>query len=104
MAFSAARQKRRHSGRPIRHPRDNLSLSTIPPCSRIESVPFLGRNGTAAPAQARLFAAIKREDSTLPSIENGTVAIKPQPAATKRLALRVVGEPSAPPRRQRNGE
>jgi len=67
--------------------------------SRIESVPFWGGNGTAAPTKARLSAAIKRENETMPSTQNGTVRF-----AGQRPALRVVGEAAAPPRRQRNSE
>jgi type 1 fimbriae regulatory protein FimB/type 1 fimbriae regulatory protein FimE len=51
------------------------------------------------PVEARLSAPLEREDDTMPSTENGTVRIGRQ-----RPALRVVGEPAAPPRRQRNTE
>jgi type 1 fimbriae regulatory protein FimB/type 1 fimbriae regulatory protein FimE len=40
----------------------------------------------------------------LPSTENGTVRIATQQPTVKRPALRVVGEPAAPPPRQRNSE
>src|SRR6516165_10487134 len=68
-------------------------------CSRKRSVPFWGRNGTAAPTKARLSAVIKREHETMPNTQNGTVRI-----AAQQPALRVVGEAVAPPRRQRNAE
>jgi integrase len=76
-------------------------------CSRIGSVPFSVRNGTVAPVEARLSATIKQEGETMPSTENGTVGIsrhlRQRPAA-RRPALRVVGKPLGPPRRQRNAE
>src|SRR5215472_9920548 len=56
-------------------------------------------NGKVAPTKARLSAAIRRQDETMPSTQNGTVRI-----AAQRSALRVVGETVAPPRRQRNSE
>src|SRR6516164_291487 len=65
----------------------------------MERVPFWARNETAAPTQARLSAAIKRENETMPSTQNGTVRI-----AAQRPTLRVVGEAVAPPRRQCNSE
>ena len=40
----------------------------------------------------------------MPSTENGTVRIASERPAAKRPALRVVGETTAPPRRQRNSE
>jgi type 1 fimbriae regulatory protein FimB/type 1 fimbriae regulatory protein FimE len=76
----------------------NLSLSTIL-FARAKGVPFWARNGTAAPTKARLSAAIKRENETMPGTQNGTVRF-----AVQRPALRVVGEAVVPPRRQRNSE
>lgn len=40
----------------------------------------------------------------MPSTKNGTVGFARQRPATKQPALRVVGEPVTPPRRQRNAE
>src|SRR5215472_4710525 len=40
----------------------------------------------------------------MPNIENGTVRIASKRPTAKRRALRVVGEPMGPPRRQRNSE
>ena len=40
----------------------------------------------------------------MPGSENGTVGIASQRPATKRPTLRIVDEPAAPPRRQRNTE
>jgi len=56
------------------------------------------------PVEARLSAAIKEENETMPNIENGTVRIASKRPIAKRRALRVVGEPMGPPRRQRNAE
>ena len=66
-------------------------------CSRKRSVPFWVGNGTVAPTKARLSAANKRENETMPTTQNGTVRI-----AAQRPALRVVGEAVTPPRRQHN--
>ena len=40
----------------------------------------------------------------MPNAENGTVRITSEQTAAKRPALRVVGETTAPPRRQKNSE
>jgi type 1 fimbriae regulatory protein FimB/type 1 fimbriae regulatory protein FimE len=40
----------------------------------------------------------------MPTTKNGTVRIANQRPAVKRPALRVVGEPTVPPRRHRNAE
>src|SRR5215467_2326553 len=73
-------------------------------CSRFESVPFWGNSATVAPPTARRSAVIKQESETMPSTEIGTVRIASERQAGRRPALRVVGEPAAPPRRQRNAE
>src|SRR6516162_11475622 len=44
-------------------------------CSRKRSVPFWVGNGTVAPTKARLSAANKRENETMPTTQNGTVRI-----------------------------
>ena len=68
------------------------------------SVPFSLTNETVAPVEARLSAVIKQEGETMPGTENRTVGIATRRPATKRPRLRVVSEPAAPPRRQRNVE
>jgi integrase len=93
------------------HPREGAMELTAQPFvkhdlsfSRVSSVPFSTRNETVAPVEARLSAATKRENKAMPSTENGTVPIARQQPATNQRTLRVVGESTAPPRRQRNVE
>src|SRR4029077_19432632 len=52
-------------------------------CSRFESVPFWGRNGTVAPVEARLSGALERDGEMASDIENGTVGIASVRAAAK---------------------